>query len=143
MSTLPRSVTLEVRDRCLCLASQRAARVLARRFDAVLRPFGISNGQFSLMMSLNREEPPTIGAVAQFLAMDRTTATAAIKPLERRGLVTVSPDSDDRRSRRLALTDEGRALLASAVPAWRAAHDELDAELDDPAHLRRELSKLR
>ena len=68
-------------------ARQRAARALARRFDAAFRPLGLTSGQFSLLMSLNRPEPPTMGAVAALLAMDRTTLTAALKPLERRGLV--------------------------------------------------------
>jgi hypothetical protein len=48
--------TILVRDSCLCLHVQRAARALARRFDNALRPLGLTNGQFSLMMSLNRPE---------------------------------------------------------------------------------------
>ena len=123
---LPHSATLEVRDRCLCFRAQRAARALARRFDAAFRPFGITQGQFSLMMALNRPAPPTMGELAPFLAMDRTTLTAALKPLARRGLVVVRPDEKDARARRLALTDEGRALLAEALPIWRAEHDAVD-----------------
>lgn len=142
MTTLPFSITIEVRDRCLCLQAQRAARALARRFDAILRPFGLTNGQFSLLMALNRPEPPTISALAEFLAMDRTTTTAALKPLERRGLLLVTPDPDDRRSRRPVLTEAGRTLVAHAVPAWRAEHDALDAQLDDPARLRADLAAL-
>src|SRR5580704_5281225 len=91
--------TLLVRDSCLCLHVQRAARALARRFDEALRPLGLRNGQFSLLMSLNRPEPPPMAAVASLLAMDRTTLTAALKPLERRGLVTLAADPGDRRSR--------------------------------------------
>ena len=45
---------LEVRDACLCLHARRAARALARRFDEAFRPIGITNGQFSLLASLNR-----------------------------------------------------------------------------------------
>lgn len=127
MSTpLSHAATLEVRDRCICFRTQRAARALARRFDAAFRPFGITQGQFSLMMSLNRPVPPTIGKVAPFLAMDRTTLTAALKPLTRRGLVTIAPDKADARSRRLSLTDAGRTLLAEALPVWRAEHDAVD-----------------
>ena len=84
---LPIAVTHQVRDTCLCLHLQRAARAVARRFDEALRPLGLTSGQFSLLMSLNRPEPPTIGRVAGVLAMDRTTLTANLKPLERRGLV--------------------------------------------------------
>jgi DNA-binding MarR family transcriptional regulator len=85
------------------------------------------------MMSLNRPEPPTIGQVADFLAMDRTTLTAKLKPLERRGLVKVMADEQDRRSRRLTLTEQGRKLLARAVPVWEKTHDELDRELGETA----------
>lgn len=105
---LPLTVTREVRDSCLCLHLQRAARALARRFDQALRPFGLTSGQFSLLMSLNRPEPPRLGDVARLLAMDRTTLTANLKPLERRGLLTVIVDHEDRRARRLQLTDAGR-----------------------------------
>jgi DNA-binding MarR family transcriptional regulator len=114
--------TRHVRDHCLCLHVQRAARALARRFDDVLRPIGVTQGQFSLLVSLNRAEPPTIGAVANLLALDRTTLTANLKPLERRGLVKVVVDADDKRSRRLVLTPLGRELLAAAAPVWKRAH---------------------
>src|SRR5690606_30297696 len=92
---IPYETTLFVRDTCLCLHAQRAARALARRFDDALRPLGLTNGQFSLLMALNRPEPPPMGPVATVLAMDRTTLTAALKPLERRGLVAVEADPRD------------------------------------------------
>src|ERR1700752_3973509 len=109
-------ITLALRDTCLCLHLQRAARAVARRFDAALRPLGLTSGQFSLLMSLNRPEAASIGDVSSLLAMDRTTLTANLKPLERRGLVTVTVDNADKRTRRLTLTPAGRALLGGAVP---------------------------
>lgn len=126
---LPISTTHEVRDRCLCLHTQRAARVIARFFDERLRPHGVTNGQFSLLMSLNRPDGPRLTDLVPLLGMDRTTLTAALKPLERKGLVVGRPDAKDKRARRLALTDAGRAVLKAALPDWRAAHDELDARL--------------
>jgi DNA-binding MarR family transcriptional regulator len=125
-NALPYSTTLLVRDHCLCLHVQRAARALARRFDEAFRPLGLTSGQFSLLMSLNRPEPPPIGPVANLLAMDRTTLTAALKPLERRGLVRVQKDRTDRRSRTLILTAKGRNLLARAAPIWRRTHAEIE-----------------
>jgi DNA-binding MarR family transcriptional regulator len=119
--TVTHAVTLKVRDACLCLHVQRAARAMARRYDEALRPVELTNQQFSLLMSLNRPAPPTMGQVSTGLAMDRTTLTAALKPLERRGLVTVAVDDADRRSRRLVLTAAGRSLLAEAMPLWRRA----------------------
>src|SRR5208282_2498558 len=116
--------TLQVRDSCLCLYVQRAARALARRFDDALRPLDLTNGQFSLLMSLNRPKPPAMGAVASLLVMDRTTLTAALKPLERRRLVKVTADPLDGRSRLMSLTANGRRLLARAVPIWKRTHRE-------------------
>ena len=136
--------TLLVRDCCLCLHVQRAARALARRFDEALRPFDLTNGQFSLLMSLNRPKPPAMGAVASLLAMDRTTLTAALKPLERRGLVRVTADPLDRRSRLMTLTGKGRSLLAAAVPVWERTHREVEGLLTDgnPEGLRNNLRAL-
>ncbi|GAB5467748.1 MAG: MarR family transcriptional regulator [Rhodospirillales bacterium] len=141
---LPLSVTHEVRDRCLCLHLQRAARAVARRFDEALRPLLLTNGQYSLLVSLNRPEPPLIGDVARFLAMDRTTLTANLKPLERRGLLLVRPDPKDRRGRRLHLTDAGRDLLLQALPIWRTTHDAVDdlLQVDEDRSLRHDLVAL-
>ena len=129
---LPFEITLEVRDTCLCLHLQRAARAVARRFDAALRPLRLTSGQFSLLMSLNRPQAASIGEVSALLAMDRTTLTANLKPLERRRLVTVTADDADKRTRRLTLTPAGRALLDAAVPVWRRTHAEIDHLLAEP-----------
>jgi DNA-binding MarR family transcriptional regulator len=139
---VPYETTLLVRDSCLCLHVQRAARALARRFDEALRPLGVTNGQFSLMMSLNRPAPPSLGSVATLLAMDRTTLTAALKPLQRRRLVVVSVDPADKRGRLLALTPAGRGLLARAVPIWQRTHAEVEVRLASPDTLRGDLQAL-
>ncbi|MGA8042860.1 MAG: MarR family transcriptional regulator, partial [Terracidiphilus sp.] len=141
---LPFSLTLEVRDACVCLHLQRAARAVGRRFDAALRPLGLTNGQFSLLMSLNRPEPPSMGSVSSLLAMDRTTLTANLKPLERRGLVQVSVDAADRRCRRLSLTTEGRTVLAAAVPVWQETHAAVErlVRRSGPDRLRADLRAL-
>jgi len=141
---LPYETTLLLRDCCLCLHVQRAARSLARRFDEALRPFGLTNGQFSLLMSLNRPQPPPMGPVAALLGMDRTTLTAALKPLARRGLVKISPDPSDRRSRVLILTAKGRNLLAPAMPVWQSTHEDVERLIPDqsPDALRASLRAL-
>src|ERR1700756_4819307 len=101
---LPFETTLRVRDCCLCLHVQRAARALARRFDRALKPVGLTNGQFSLLMSLNRPDLPgvpraTVGNVADLLGIDRTTLTAAARVLVRRDLMAVRMEPGDRRSK--------------------------------------------
>jgi DNA-binding MarR family transcriptional regulator len=115
-----------VRETCLCIRVQRAARALARHFDDALRAYGLTHGQYSLMIALNQDEPPIMSEVASALAMDRTTLTANLKPLERDGLMKIAVDAKDRRSRRLIITPKGRAAVKAAFPAWKAAHAEID-----------------
>jgi len=140
----PYETTLLVRDSCLCLHVQRAARALARRFDDAFRPLGLTNGQFSLLMSLNRPEPPGMASVAALLAMDRTTLTAALKPLQRRGLLHIAADPEDRRARLMTLTPRGRRLLTRAIPIWKRTHRAVEKLLHgrDPNHFRRNLRAL-
>lgn len=142
MISVPYETTLHVRDHCMCLTVQRAARALARMFDEALRPHDLTNGQFSLLMSLNRPAPPNLSSVASLLAMDRTTLTAALKPLERRGLVNVVVDPSDKRSRLLALTQEGLRLLSDVMPVWVSTHGDLEQVLT-PGEQGRLLNDLR
>ncbi len=140
--SFPLETALHIRDNCLCLHVQRAARRLARRFDDALRPFGLTHGQFSLMVALSRPGPHPMAPVAALLAMDRTTLTANLKPLERRKLAKVAVAKDDKRGRVLMLTDAGRKLLNAALPAWHGIHAAIEPALEEPDQLRMELRTL-
>lgn len=134
--------THHIRDTCLCLHVQRAARTVARRFDEALRPYGLTNGQFSLLTALNRPAPPPMAAVASLLAMDRTTLTANLKPLERRRLIKVAVDKRDRRNRVVTLTATGRKLLTDAFPVWQRTQDALEPMLQGADRFREDLLAL-
>ena len=139
----PRPVALEVRDQCLCFAAQRSARELARRFDRLFLPLGITNGQFSMMVAMGGMGAPKLGELANFLGMDHATVTAAIRKLETRGLVSQRNDGTDRRARRVSITEAGTALIAKAVPLWRQEHANLAVELGDEAsEIRGQLMRL-
>jgi len=96
------------------------------------------------MMSLNRPKPPDMAEVSSLLAMDRTTLTAALKPLQSRGLVTIVTDPTDRRRRLMTLTPTGRKLLVRAVPVWKRTHAAIESLLSDggPDRLRKDLRAL-
>ena len=116
-------------DECLCLASQRAARVLARRFDRLFAPLGLTNGQFSMLVAIIGSWKPRLGELAEFLAMDQATMTAAAKTLERRGFLALVADEKDARARRPVLTEAGRSAVAAAVPLWLQDHQKVQAAL--------------
>jgi DNA-binding MarR family transcriptional regulator len=141
---VPLETTLQVRDACVCLHVQRAARAMARRFDEALRPAGLTNTQFSLLNALNGPRPTTQGAICALLGADRTTVTAALKPLVRQGLAIVAADAQDGRVRRIALTADGRARLSAALPLWTTAHQALAEEQGEArlTRMRRDLTTL-
>jgi DNA-binding MarR family transcriptional regulator len=142
-TTFPRAVSLEVRDQCLCFAAQRTARELARRFDRLFADLPLTNGQFSMMVAMGGMGEPKLGELARFLAMDHATVTAAVRKLNRRGLVTLRADGTDRRARRASLTRAGTDLIARAMPLWRKEHTDLAAELGrDVGDIRGQLMRL-
>lgn len=126
----------DVARTCLCLHVQRASRMVGRRYDQAFRPLGLTNGQFSILMVLSRPQPTGMSELAEMLGMDRTTLTAALKPLERRGLLQLGKNTEDRRTRQMTLTNEGRTLISEAVPLWEQAQAEL-GELMPGANLDR------
>lgn len=116
---------------CIGLASQRLARAVSRRYDAAFRPLGLSGWQFTLLMATRRPAAPTISDLADWLDMDRTTVTANLKPLTRRGLVAIETDAEDRRARRVVLTEAGGEILARAIPLWHGVQDSYRASVGE------------
>jgi DNA-binding MarR family transcriptional regulator len=130
---------------CNCLALRRAARGIARRYDEAFRPLDLNNGQFAMLSAIAGLQPAAIHAIGERLGMDRTTVTAALKPLQRRGLVMVGVAEDDQRGRAVRLTRAGANLLARAMPLWQSVQQEVARQLggtDASATLRRQLAAL-
>ena len=82
-----------------------------------------------MMVALSGQWKPRMGELAQFLAMDSTTMTAAAKALEKRGFLSLDPDDQDARARKPKLTEVGRAVLSQALPLWKAEHGQLRESL--------------
>jgi DNA-binding MarR family transcriptional regulator len=129
---------------CYCLALRRAARAVSRQYDEALAPLALNNGQFSMLALLAGLGAVRIQKVAETLAMDRTTVTAALKPLQRRKLVRVGVAGDDARAREAVLTPAGEALLRESMPLWRVQQERLKKMLsaEDAEALRAHLGRL-
>ena len=116
---------------CSCSALRMAARRLSQAYDAALAPEGLTVSQFALMSTLANQAgevaPPTVCALADDLALDRTTLGHNLRPLERDGFVVVETDVRDRRVRRIRLTTKGRAKHERCLPLWRVTQDRFDA----------------
>jgi DNA-binding MarR family transcriptional regulator len=107
-------------EECTCLAVRQAARHITQFYDQHLAPMGLRTTQFSILAKLKRLGPTTINALADDLVMDRTTLGRNILPLERDGLISITPGRD-RRSKELQVTSAGVERLRIARKGWSAA----------------------
>jgi DNA-binding MarR family transcriptional regulator len=141
---MPRLQPQHVRDVCICLHVRRAARAATRLYDDALRPTGLTNGQFTLLMLVAGDPSVGMSALAEALAMDQSTVVAAVKPLVRDGLLSVSTHPQDKRARTLCVTLRGRDRLGKAMPLWEAAQAEMTRRVAaaDLPRLREDLSAM-
>src|ERR1700736_4298507 len=122
-------------EMCNCGALRQAARRVTRFYDEALAPIGLGVNQFSILVRLNLVGPSTIQDLARLLVMDRSTLGHLLRPLEKRGLVTLEVCKQDRRSRRIALTRAGKALVAKARPRWAGAQRRFESTFGQEAAL--------
>jgi len=122
-------------EECLCFRARRISRALTRRYDDALRPLGIQATQLTLLnaIALNGERGRTMAKVAEFLAMDATTLSRNVRPLEKAGLVRVARMPVDGRVRMAVLTPAGRRMIEQALPLWKRAHQGILAALGPEA----------
>jgi DNA-binding MarR family transcriptional regulator len=122
-----------VSSECTCLRLRKAARCMTQIYDQHLEPFSLTVTQFSLLGHVRAFDGIGIGALAEKLITDPTTLTRNLRPLERRDLLILVHDPNDRRSRRLHLTDKGREAYVTAKPAWANAQKEVEGMLGEQA----------
>jgi DNA-binding MarR family transcriptional regulator len=134
---------------CAWLRVRQASRALTAIYDARLQPAGIVTSQLSVLVALAAlgEREIGIGDLARELAVDRTTLTRNIRPLEKAGLIRVARSPSDARTRLVLLTLTGARAVEAAFPLWEQAQrsvretlgavgvDELFARLGEVAEL--------
>jgi len=113
---------------CVCYNLRQATRTVTQLYDRHLKPVDLRITQLTLLASVKYGQPVTVGRLARYAVMDRTTVTRNLGPLERRGLIRVEP-GEDRRERLVSLTEAGEEILHQAYPLWRQAQEEVVSEL--------------
>ena len=116
---------------CNCLAIRQAARHVTQFYDQLFAPIGLRATQFAILSRLRQYGPMSINALAALLVMDRTTLGRNILPLQRDGLIEVTPSASDRRRHELRLTDAGRARHRAGTKHWDEAQQRFSAVFGD------------
>jgi DNA-binding MarR family transcriptional regulator len=102
--------------------------VVTQHFEASFRGTGLRATQFTLLATLIQTGPLPMSALAGRLGLERTTLTRNLQLLEKKGLVAVAGD-EDQRVRRVAVTRKGEAAASAALPAWKRAQASAGAVL--------------
>lgn len=111
---------------CNGAALRKATRRITQLYDAALAPCGLSVSQRSILLHIARGGRPTMTELAHAMVLDRSALARNIQPLERDGYLIQTRDELDGRSRRVELTQAGRAKLAESNRLWRRAQDRFE-----------------
>jgi len=110
---------------CACASLRRTARVVTQLYETELQGTGLRATQFTLLQALEQMGgAASQGALGRLLALDATTLSRTLPPLERAGWIRAAAGKD-RREVRWSLTPAGRRRLAGALPAWERAQQRL------------------
>ena len=123
-------LTYKIAAECLCLNLRKASRLITQYYDQILEPAGIRCTQLTILAAISRIGNRSLTDLAQSLAMDRTTLTRNLKPLEKHGWV-IRVDSPNHRMRNYALSPSGEKVLKQAVPLWEEAQNSIVSMLGD------------
>jgi len=121
------AVLEDINGRCNCLAARQASRYLTAAYDQALSLANLRATQFSILHKLTWDGPVTIGELAAAMAMDRTTLSSNLKPLERDGLIAMTP-GQDRRVKQVVVTPAGVSQYDIAFPLWLAVQKEFEGQ---------------
>ncbi|TSE04418.1 winged helix-turn-helix transcriptional regulator [Mesorhizobium intechi] len=105
---------------------RRATRKLGQFYDDVQAPSGLKATQQGLLYQIHIGGEPAMGAIAAALVMDLSALGHTLKPLVRDGFVETFTDPDDRRIKRVRLTQQGRIKLDEAMKLWQTAQQRFE-----------------
>jgi DNA-binding MarR family transcriptional regulator len=114
---------------CYCTQLRRASSNFTKIYDDALRSQGLRITQFSMLRGLARLGEATLTALADELALERSTMSRGVKLLIDAGWIDFSPGEEDAREKILKLSDRGRKKLQAAMPAWSKAQAKIEAHL--------------
>lgn len=112
----------EVAEQCLLTRTRSISRVVTSLYDQAMRPYNVNSSQFSMLVRIARMNGASRAELARAGHLERSTSTRNLQLLLDQGWAEEQPATHGR-SRPILLSDSGRQLLVTAMPAWRAAQE--------------------
>jgi DNA-binding MarR family transcriptional regulator len=85
---------------------------------------GLEGTQYTVLAHVYISGPITLTKLADLMSVDRTTLGRNLKPLEKKGFISIKV-GDDRRAKLISITDHGNQVLSRAHPIWKETHDQI------------------
>lgn len=106
-----------------------AARIQERRLDEQLKTLGLTRTSWCILLAVGNENLSQPSDIADFVGIDRTATSRALRQMEDAGLLARSLGTADKRTRRVVLTDKGETAIAKATPMARDNAEQMSALL--------------
>ncbi len=124
MDLRDREIRKEIGASCACFNLRRAARLVTQRFDRIFRKSGITANQFSILMAVYHQNGILMTRLAGLLGMERTTLSRNVALLAKMGVIAAEA-GNDKRERKMTVTESGIRLLEKTLPLWQKAQNEV------------------
>ena len=121
-----------------------ASRLQEKRLEEKLKSLGLTRIYWCILLAVENEGLFTPSDIATFVGIDRTATSRALKQMEAAGLIQRAQGKEDRRTKRVRATEDGRQKIAQAVPFAQENVRLMDVKLThhEQSELRRLLAKL-
>lgn len=118
---------------CVAVRLRMLTRAVNRIYNAALRPYGLNVGQMNILVALLRLGETHQQRICEVLHMDKSTLSRDLARIREQGWIR-ERGGEDGRTRLLAVTAEGQALIERAFGAWQTAQQESLALLGEQDH---------
>ncbi|MBV1867389.1 MAG: MarR family transcriptional regulator [Marinosulfonomonas sp.] len=121
------------------------SRLQERRLDENLKAIGLTRIFWCILLAVCNEQLVHPSDIAEFVGIDRTATSRALRGMENAGMIARQSGGNDRRMRAVEMTEHGMGLLEMATPFANSSNDVIEQALSADAleGLRDVLAKLR
>jgi DNA-binding MarR family transcriptional regulator len=115
---------------CVAVRLRKLNRAVTNLYDDALRPLGLRVSQLNILIVTARLGVVRPSEICDLLELDASTVSRNVERMRANGWMEVVPD-EDARAQPLRLTANGKRLIESAFPAWKAAQAQASKLLGD------------
>lgn len=120
------------------LRLRRVTSYVNMMYEEALENNKLTPVQFEVLLYVDSCAPCSVSDVAQFMVVDKSTSSRVLRGIQDRGLIEVDHDAEDRRRRRVYLTEQGKELVDNGKQQWLQIEKDVCQKYDEAIeHLER------